>query len=117
MNPSELISEEKKIDTWTINYTPPNGGLFNGKLTITDKSLHFLATYNMSLNGFLEANMYIKDGSHGHLIIPKSRIIRIETDKSFFHKKVLVTIDSGQTHTFNYGMLNIDKVVEAISSK
>jgi hypothetical protein len=61
--------------------------------------------------------MYVKDGSYGHLIIPKNRILKIETDKTFFHKKVILTLDNGQIHTFNNGIPSIDKVVEAISTK
>ena len=117
MNPTELIAEETKIDTWTIHYTPPSGGIFNGKLTVTDQKLHFVANYNMSLKGLLEDELYIKSGSEGHLTIPKSRITKVETHKSFFHKKVIVSMDNGQNHTFNYGMLNIDKVAEAIAAK
>ena len=30
---------ETKIDTWTLLYLPPNGGKYNGKLTITNQRL------------------------------------------------------------------------------
>ena len=32
-------------------------------------------------------------------------------------KKAIVTLNDGSKHVFNYGMLNIDKVVEAIKAK
>ncbi|MEO5946399.1 MAG: hypothetical protein ABIP79_06245 [Chitinophagaceae bacterium] len=35
----EMQPNETKIDTWTILYIPPNGGRYNGKLTITNKRL------------------------------------------------------------------------------
>ena len=51
------------------------------------------------------------------MIIPKARITSVVVKKTFFAKKVLVTLDDGQTHTFNYGMMNIDPVAAAIEQR
>ncbi|HTR52781.1 MAG TPA: hypothetical protein VMJ10_18835 [Kofleriaceae bacterium] len=112
-----LDPNEAKIDTWTVLYEPPKGGKYNGKLMITNQRLLYDAQFDVSAKGFLEEALFVKWGSEGLLIIPKSRISKIDVKKSMFAKKVLVTLDDGQVHTFNYGMLNIDPVAAAIQQR
>ena len=113
----ELAAGESKIDTWTVLYEPPGGGKYNGKLLITNQRLLYDAQFDVSPKGLLDEALFVKWGSEGFLAIPKARIKSVETKKSFFAKRVLVTLDSGQVHTFNYGMLNIDPVAAAINQK
>lgn len=37
--------------------------------------------------------------------------------KKFFSKKVMLTLSDGSKHSFNYGAMNIDKVVDAIKEQ
>lgn len=108
---------ETKIDTWTILYIPPGGGKFNGKLTITNKRLLYDAKYDVSAKGLLSEALFIKWGSEGYLEINKSDITDVSVEKSFLAKKAIVTLTDGTKHVFNYGALNVDKVVEAIKVK
>ena len=112
----ELQPNETKIDTWTILYIPPNGGKFNGKLTITNKRLLYDAKFDVSAKGLLSEFIFIKWGSEGYLEIDKSEIKDVQVEKSFLAKKAIVTLTDGSKHTFNYGALNVDKVAEAIKS-
>lgn len=108
---------EAKLDTWTLLYYPPMGGKYNGKLLVTNQRLIYDAKYDATVAGQL-ANMHsIKLSSEGHLIIPKARIANVEVQKSFFAKKVILTLDDGQKHTFSYGMMNIDPVAAAIQQR
>lgn len=109
-----LLPGETKIDTWSILYEPPGGGKFNGKLTVTDKRLLYDAKFDMSAKGFLSEVMYVKWGSEGFLEINKHDILRVEVKKSFFAKKLIVILADRSEHVFNYGMLNIDKLVDAV---
>ena len=52
----------------------------------------------------------------GYLEINKADITDVQAEKSFLAKKAIVTLNDGSKHVFNYGMLNIDKVVEAIKA-
>ena len=113
----ELLPEENKIDTWTILYMPPGGGKFNGKLTVTNKRLLYDAKYDVSAKGLLSEALFAKWGSEGYLEISKADITDVQAEKSFLAKKAIVTLNDGSKHVFNYGMLNIDKVVEAIKAK
>ncbi|MEO5946394.1 MAG: hypothetical protein ABIP79_06220 [Chitinophagaceae bacterium] len=112
----DLQPDETKIDTWTILYIPPNGGRYNGKLTITNKRLLYDAKYDVSAKGLLAEAMFIKWDSEGYLEINKEDITDVQDEKSFLAKKVIVTLNDGAKHMFNYGVLNIDKVVEAIKA-
>ncbi|HET6990089.1 MAG TPA: hypothetical protein VFJ43_02150 [Bacteroidia bacterium] len=109
-----LEPEETEINTWTLLYNSPGGGEYNGKLTVTNKRLLYDAKFDVSAKGMIEEALFVKWGSEDFIVIPKDRIKNIEVKKSMFSKKVLLTLDNGSVHTFNYGMLNIDPVVEAL---
>lgn len=115
--PFQLREGEQVIDTWIILYSPPGGGKYNGKLTVTDKRLLYDAKYDVSAKGMLSEALFAKWGSEGYLEIPKSDITAVKTEKGFLARKVLVTLSDGSLHTFNYGVLNVDKVAEAISQR
>ena len=55
----ELQPGETKIDTWTLLYTPPGGGKYNGKLTITNQRLLYDAKYDVSAKGLLEEALFV----------------------------------------------------------
>lgn len=112
----ELHPEENKIDTWTILYMPPGGGKFNGKLTVTNKRLLYDAQFDVSAKGLLSEALFAKWGSEGYLEINKEDITDVQAEKSFLAKKAIITLNDGSKHVFNYGMLNIDKVVDAIKA-
>lgn len=111
----EFQPDESKIDTWTILYTPPGGGKFNGKLTVTNQRLLYDAKYDVSAKGLLSEAMFIKWGSAGFLEINKKDIVKVEMEKSFLAKKIILTLADDSRHIFNYGVLNVDKVVDAIN--
>lgn len=108
---------ETKIDTWTLFYLPPNGGKYNGKLTVTNLRLLYDAKYDASLKGVISEAIFIKWGSEGYLEIEKKDIQNVEVQKKLLSKKCILTLTDGSTHTFDYGALNIDKVAEAIQAR
>lgn len=110
-----FLQDEVTIDTWTIMYHPPGGGKFNGKLTVTNKRLLYDAKYDVSARGLLSEAMFVKWGSEGYLEIRKQEIVQVEADKGFLSKKAILTLADGSKHVFNYGILNIDKLIEAIN--
>lgn len=112
----ELQPNEIKIDTWAILYIPPNGGKYNGKLTITNKRLLYDARFDVSAKGLLSEALFTKWGSEGYLEISKADIKDVQVEKNFLAKKAIVTLTDNSKHTFNYGALNVDKVAEAIMS-
>ena len=112
----ELLPAESAIDTWTILYNPPGGGNYNGKLTITNKRLLYDARFDVAAKGSLPEAMYSKWGHDGYLEINKADIKELNVEKSLLAKKAILTLADGSVHTFNYGVLNIDKVVAAIEN-
>jgi hypothetical protein len=113
----DMMPNEKVIDTWTILYETPGGGKYNGKLTVTSERLLYDAKFDYTAKGLVEEALLIKWGSEDFIAIPKQRIKEIEVTKSFFAKKVTLTLDNESKHTFNYGILNIDPVAEAIMAR
>jgi len=109
-----MPENEKIIDTWTVVYSNEKGARCNGKLTVTNKRLLYDAKFDVTTRGLVEESLFVKWGSEEYIVIPKSRIKHVEVQKSFFAKRAIVTLDDGSLHMFNYGMLNIDPVAEAI---
>ncbi len=116
MSQFELLDGETEIDSWTLNYLPPGGGRFTGQLLVTNQRLLFDAAFDTSVTGALK-ELIIVSGSHGYLSIAKSTIQGIEVKSSFFKKKVIVTLQDGQAHTFDYGMLSVTKLAAAIEQR
>jgi hypothetical protein len=112
----ELQPGEIKTDTWTIMYQPPGGGKYNGKLTVTNKRLLYDAKYDVSAKGLLSEALLVKWGSEGYLEINRNQIVNVSAEKSFLAKKILLTLTDGSVHTFNYGMMNIDKLLIDLQS-
>ena len=109
----ELQPGETPIDTWTLLYTPPGGGgNYNGKLTITNQRLVYDAKWDATVLGILGNR-----SASGHLVIDKSEIANLEVQKKLLSKKAILTLSDGSVHTFNYGAMNIDKVVAAIEAR
>jgi len=113
----DLLPGEETINSWTLLYTPPTGGKYNGKLTITNKRLLYDAKFDVSSKGLIEEALFVKWGSEAYVVIPKERIVSVVAEKSFFAKKAVITLDNGDKHVFNYGMLNIDPVIEAMNKR
>jgi len=110
----ELLTDENIIDTWTLIYSPPKGGKFNGKLTVTNKRIIYDAQFDMSAKAIIEESFMVKMGPGHVMAIPKAMIKQVDADKSFFAKKAVITLTTGEKHVFNYGMMNIDPVIDAI---
>jgi hypothetical protein len=111
-----FMEDESIIGEWTLNYLPPDGGRYTGNLAVTDKRVLFDARFDTSLNGIIEESMFVKHGSEGYISIPKDRISNVEIAKKGLQKNVVVSLDNGQTHIFNYGVMKVDKIAAAIGS-
>jgi hypothetical protein len=116
-------------ESWTINYEPEEGGRFTGKLTVDDEKLKFVSLYNSSntvivksiagILGSLVATggnlAYVSDNNSELMItLPKSEIDSTAVKKSLLAKRVIVTMKNGQRFVFNYGVLSVAKLAEAI---
>ena len=108
---------EVKIDTWTLLYVPPNGGKYNGTLTVTNQRLLYDAKFDVTVKGLLAEALTVKWGSEGYLEIDKSNIQSVEVQKKLLSKKCILTLTDGSKHTFDYGAMNIDKTVAAIEAR
>ncbi|MCF3110831.1 PH domain-containing protein [Niabella sp. CC-SYL272] len=107
----ELQPNEAPIDTWAINYIGPNNKAAVGKLTITNQRLLFLPQHDMDS---LSLSIYNRKGM---IVLNKSDIKDVTVQKSLLSKKVFITMPDDSVHIFNYGMMNIDKLVAAIQTK
>ncbi|MFC1615798.1 PH domain-containing protein [Patescibacteria group bacterium] len=110
----ELEQGEKEIDTWTIMYQMPKGDKFNGKLMVSDKRLVYDAQFDMSVGSLIDQAFLVKTEGGPVISIPKSKIKKVDVEKKFFSKKVIITLNDDSKHIFNYGMLSVDKLVDAV---
>ena len=136
-NIKKLIEEngENVLGTWTIKFLPleGKGGTFLGKLFVTDKTLYFDAQFDVSLKGALKDVLVAAVSAAGHPLIvsqeimdqwenvgfikiPKKDLKNIESKSSFFKKTITITLTDDSKHVFDYGMMGIKKLEEAIRS-
>lgn len=113
MSDIKMQNSEEALGNWTLNYNPPDGGRYTGKLVVTNQRVLFDATFDTSLSGTL-GELFVTEGSHGYLSIPKDAIKGVAVKSSFFKKKVILNIGEGEQHTFDYGMMSVKKIAEAI---
>ena len=111
----ELQPGETKINTWSILYYPPGGGKYTGKLTVTNRRLLYDTPGGGAGKGLIPETIFVKWGSSGYLEFEKSDIVLVEVTKNFLNKKAVLTLTDGSKHVFKHGVLNINKVVEAIN--
>jgi hypothetical protein len=108
-----LEEGEQELGSWTINYLPPGGGRYTGKLLVTDRRLLFDAKFDTSIGGVIDQlmNQY---GDNGILSIPKADISAVKKKSGLLKKQAIVTLTDGQEHVFDYGALSVDKVIAAL---
>ncbi len=112
--PKFLEPDENLIGKWTIVYKPENKGLYNGNLYVTDKRLIYDAKFDLSATGLIKETLMLQWGSQKFLAIPKSEIENTEIKSSFFKKQLIVHLKDGSKHIFDYGMLSVKKLAEAV---
>lgn len=112
----ELLEGEQEVGDWVINYRPPGGGRFTGDLLVTDRRLLFDAKFNTSVLGTFK-ELFIVSGSHRYLSIPKDSVTSAVMQKKFFSKRVVVTLENGQQHVFDYGLFPVKKLHAAINER
>lgn len=106
----ELAPNETTIDTWAINYISPDSKTSAGKLTVTNQRLLFLPQHNA---GSFSLSIYNRDGL---IVLEKSAIKDITAQKSLLSKKVVITMTDGSVHAFNYGIMNIERILAAVQA-
>lgn len=116
MSKTALQPGETAIDTWTIFYSPSAEKKFNGKLTVTNKRLIYRTLYDAAYNPASFHVVFDKEDKDIVFCINKAEIARVDTQKSFLAKKIILTLSDGSRHEFNYGVMSVDKIVDAINS-
>lgn len=130
--PLPLESGEQLLGTWTLNYLPPKEGRYLGKFFVTNKRLFFQTQFDMSgIAGGLEKlgaaaavgavlgmnQVYVRyEEQMLNIIIPKSEIKDAQKVKKGLMKQVVVILKDGSVHTFDYGILSVDKIFEAVKA-
>ena len=120
-----------ELGNWTINYLPPEGGRFTGKLKLADDKLQFTSLYESSNKTivkaiFLDVGSFAAAGGHTvyrysnddelHVELPLNEIAAVTATKKGMMKQAVVTMQAGEEFVFDHGMLSVKKIVEVIQS-
>jgi hypothetical protein len=129
MRHSAALADE--LGVWTVNYLPPEGGRFTGKLAVSDDKVEFKSLYESSNSTivkaiFLDVSTFAAAGGHSvyrhsndkeaTVELPTSEIASVEAAKKGLMKRAVITMKDGQVFTFDYGLLSVKKLVAAIQS-
>jgi hypothetical protein len=121
----------EKPDTWTINYLPPEGGRYTGKLGVTTDGLRFETLYESSNKTvvkaiFLDVTTFTAAGGHtvyrysndeeATVELPAADISGVKAAKKGLMKRVVVTMVNGEEFVFDYGMLSVKNLVASIDA-
>jgi hypothetical protein len=109
----EYEDGEQELGSWTLNYRPPGGGRYTGKLFVTDRRLLYDAKFDSSVMGMLNDLVSVRLGSEGYLVIPKDHVSDVAMNG---RSKVNVTLEDGSEHIFDYGVMSAKKIAAAISA-
>ena len=126
-------NNENLLGTWQLNFIPLNqkGTRLLGKLYVTDKNLYFDVRFDTSFSGLLgevttsaasatghsllvSQEIMSQWQDNGYVTIPKSEITDVTEKKSFFKKTVTIKLSDNNEYVFDYGMLSVTKIAEAI---
>ena len=87
------------IDTWTLNYRPEDGGRIMGTLTVTDVDVQFSSA-----------------DLDEDIVLPRPNIASAEAARRRLLNRAVVTMKDGQRYVFEYGLLSVGPIVDAIST-
>jgi hypothetical protein len=112
----KLNEGETEIDHWTIFYRPSPKVKLAGKLIVSDQRLIYHAKFNASIMGQLAYSLVVTSSSpeEGYFIIEKKDIVDVAIERTTMSKRVVVTMNDESVHTFDNGVMSIDKVADAI---
>jgi hypothetical protein len=120
-----------QLGDWTINYLPDEGGRYTGTLTVTDEKVEFVSLYESSNRTivkaiFLDVGTFAAAGGHtvyrysndeeARVDLPVGDIAGVEARKKRMMNRVAITMKDGQEFLFEYGLLSVKNLVEAIES-
>jgi hypothetical protein len=115
--PVKLLPGEEVIDSWMLQYTPPGGEKLDGLCTVTNQRI-FCAMKGGFETAQVPGEVFSYETGKGRcVVIAKNRISQVETVRTALEKRVVITLENGQQHEFNYGALNIDRIAEAILNR
>jgi hypothetical protein len=86
-------------ESWTLNYIPEGRGRVLGTLTVSPSEVSF------------DTGDPAED-----IVLPREAIAGAEAAKKRLMKRVIITTTDGRTLTFEYGLLSVNRIVEAINA-
>lgn len=105
------------IDTWTLNYIAPNYSKYLGKLSVYNDKLEFRAQFDTSLQGLLDKAIFQTIDNEQVIVIQKDIIENTTLKTSFLKNQVVIKLKNNEIHSFDYGILSVKKIHEAINQK
>jgi hypothetical protein len=88
-----------KSESWTVNYIPEGRGRVLGTLTVDASGVNF------------------DTGDPAEeIVLPREQISRAEAARKRLMKRVVITTTDGRSLTFEYGLLSVARIVDAINA-
>ncbi len=112
-----LEESEVELGTWTTNLIIPDVGRYVGDLTITDQRVIFLSKFDTSLGAIIDKIAFETVDEEQYMIIPRSIIQKVTPKKGMLNKRVILMTEGDDEFIIDYGMLSIDKIVNALENR
>lgn len=110
---TEQRAGESIVDSWTVNASiPETDRRWLGKLWVTSQRAVFEPLYD---NTDFASAVYGANASSDSFSIEYAEVAQVSARKSFFKKIVVIELQSGSSWLFDYGMLSVDKLLDALN--
>lgn len=87
-------------ESWTLNYIPEGRGRILGTLTVSASGVSF------------DTGNAAED-----IELSRETIARAEAARKRLMKRVVITTTDGRSFTFEYGLLSVSRIVDAINAR
>lgn len=111
------VKDSSLIDTWTLNYITPNNAKYLGKLSVYVNKLEFRAQFDTTLQGLLDKAIFHTIDNEQVIVIQKDIIDNTTIKTSFLKNQVVIKLKNNEIHSFDYGILSVKKIHDAINLK
>ena len=120
-----------ELGSWLINYIPAEGGRYTGQLVVDSEKVRFVSLYESSNKTIVKAifvDVAAYAASGGRFIyrysndkeaivdLPVAEIASVRAEKKGLMKRAVITMRDGEEFIFDYGLLSVRKLVEAVES-
>ena len=106
----DLHTGEEIVDSWPLIYFAWRGCRYDGKCTITTNHICYDVK---AVYGFTDVDR--RTMRQLKIIIRKSSVHKVDVWRTFFRRRISITMQDGEKHLFSYSEISTGRIREALN--